>query len=432
MGEDGHGSPLAQRVPDTTGGSRWPTRAVQSTASAPLLGRWSEPEAVTEPIPAISPSASGYLATLAVTEIPALPRRAPEPDRIAEPDLAAEPGHAADSESAAQPDRAAGTLADREQVADTRAQAEPRAPRAPRQASRPSAPTIRYSRGAAVILSVLVLLIAVSLTYVAFRVIEKGGSEVSPQTLAAEAATRNLAAAWVADQVSQTAVVSCDPVMCQALKSHGFPAGQLLELGPGAPFPLGSAVVIETAAVRSQFGGRLGTAYAPAVLASFGSGIARTDIRVISPRGAAAYMSALSTDLLNRKASGAQLLHSPQINMTAAAARQLVTGQVDSRLLITIAAVAAEQPVAIVAFGDSGPGASAGLPLRSADLTEANGVAPTGTSAYVRSVLRLLSEQPSPYRAARVELVWSGRSQTVLRIEFAAPSPVGLLGPLAG
>ena len=277
-------------------------------------------------------------------------------------------------------------------------------------------------------LSVLVLFIATSLVFVAFRLVDTGG-DVSPATLAAEAAARGRTATWVADQVSHTAVVSCDPVMCRALKSHGFPAGQLLTLGPGVPYPLGAAVVIETAAVRSQFGGHLDAAYAPAVIAGFGSGVARIAVRVISAKGGAAYMSALRADVLYRKASGAQLLGSDQIRMSATARRQLAAGQVDSRLLITIAGVAALQPVAIVAFGDSGPRATAGLPLRSADLTEANGVAPTATSAYVRSVLKLLSAQSSPYRAARVELVWSGSGQTVLRIEFAAPSPLGLIGP---
>jgi hypothetical protein len=41
------------------------------------------------------------------------------------------------------------------------------------------------------------------------------------------AATSNRAAAWVAAQVSRSAMVSCDPVMCQALRAHGFPASAL-------------------------------------------------------------------------------------------------------------------------------------------------------------------------------------------------------------
>lgn len=58
--------------------------------------------------------------------------------------------------------------------------------------------------------------------------------------------------------------------MCAALAQHGVPPGNLLLLGPGAGDPLGSDVVVETAAVRGLFGRRLAAVYAPEVLASFG------------------------------------------------------------------------------------------------------------------------------------------------------------------
>ncbi len=60
---------------------------------------------------------------------------------------------------------------------------------------------------------------------------------------------RNEAAEWVAAQAGRPAVVSCDPVMCQALKARGLPASDLAALGPGAADLLGSAVIVATAAV---------------------------------------------------------------------------------------------------------------------------------------------------------------------------------------
>jgi hypothetical protein len=97
------------------------------------------------------------------------------------------------------------------------------------------------------------------------------------------------AAAWVAQEVSPGSVVSCDPATCGLVRQHGFPAAQLEALGAGTRDPLGSAVVIATPAVRSQFGARLGTVYAPVVLASFGTGDRRVEVRAIAPGGAAAY-----------------------------------------------------------------------------------------------------------------------------------------------
>jgi hypothetical protein len=234
-----------------------------------------------------------------------------------------------------------------------------------------------------------------------------------------------------AGQVSRAAVVSCDQLMCQALEAHGIPVGDLLELGKGAASPLRPDVMIATAEVRGQFGSRISSVLAPAVIASFGSGRLRIDIRAIAPHGAAAYAAALSADLLARKTSGAELLRSERIFVSAAARRQLSAGQVDSRLLITIAGMAALHPVRIVAFGDPAPGAGAGSPLRSADLADADAAPGAGSSAYVRSMLAFLHAQHAPYLPAHTGAVRRASGQTVLRIEFAAPGPPGLLNPPA-
>ncbi len=62
--------------------------------------------------------------------------------------------------------------------------------------------------------------------------------------------------------------------------------------GTSASDPLGSDLVVATPALRSQFGARLASVYAPVVIASFGSGAARIDIRAVAADGTAAYDSA--------------------------------------------------------------------------------------------------------------------------------------------
>jgi hypothetical protein len=239
----------------------------------------------------------------------------------------------------------------------------------------------------------------------------------------AATAARQQAAAWVAAQVSHTAVVSCDPAMCAALQAKGFPAGDLMTLGPGTNSPLGSAVIVATAAVRSLFGSRLTTVYAPTVIASFGSGAARIDVRVYAAGGTPEYLAALKADEQSRVSVGQQLLRNSRVGVTQVARQQLVTGQVDSRLLITLATLSHQDPVSIVAFGDSGPGASPGAPLREAEL-----VAPANAkSGYLHSMISLLQAQQQPYLANSVTLVRFANGQQAVRIEFAAPSPLGLL-----
>ena len=238
----------------------------------------------------------------------------------------------------------------------------------------------------------------------------------APAPLSLAAAARDQAAAWVASQVNSAAIVSCDPAMCSALVRSGVPAANLLVLGPGASDPLGSAVVVATAAVRAMFGSRLASVYAPETLASFGTGPARIDVRVVAQAGA--FRAALAADRSARQTAGRQLLADPRVTVTPSARAELASGQVDARLLITLAALAANQPVHIAGFADGGPGTPGSAltpPLRSAELAAAG--------AQARNILAFVRAQRPPFLPAHAGL--SGPA--LLTVQFAAPSPLGLL-----
>jgi len=248
-----------------------------------------------------------------------------------------------------------------------------------------------------------------------------------PATPAEAAAARNEAASWVAAQVSPSAVVSCDPVMCQALASRGFPARRLEEVLPGAIHIWPSGVIVATAAVRREFGGYLNSGYAPGIIASFGSGASQVDVRVIDPQGAAAYHDEVSADLQSRKLSGAELASSSRITAPALATRQLRAGRVDSRVLTIITGLAAMHPLSVVAFGTSGPGAGAASPLRSAELTWSR-TAGAGRLGSMQATMALLNTQGAPFHPARAAVVRLPDGRAMVRFEFKAPSPLGLLG----
>lgn len=240
--------------------------------------------------------------------------------------------------------------------------------------------------------------------------------------LGASAATRNQAAEWIARQVAASAIVACDPAMCAALQAAGIPAGRLLALGTAAADPLGSDLLVATPALRSQFGVRLQSVYAPAVIASFGSGAGLIDVRVTAPFGAAAYESALAADRRARVAAGRQLLRNPNVVVSGAGRTALIAGEVDPRVLITMAALAADEQVRILGFGDSSPGAGSTAPLRSARIAPAG--TGSGSKATLRSMLSFLDAQRPPFSPLKASLV--GMSE--LNVEYAAPSPLGLLG----
>src|SRR5581483_173263 len=110
-------------------------------------------------------------------------------------------------------------------------------------------------------------------------------------------AVRRQAADWIAPQVNGDAVVACDPAMCGALESETLAAGRLVVPRTGQADPLGSDIIVATAAVRSQFGSRLTSVYAPVAVAGFGSGTAAIQVRVVAPDGSAAYLSELAADV---------------------------------------------------------------------------------------------------------------------------------------
>jgi hypothetical protein len=236
--------------------------------------------------------------------------------------------------------------------------------------------------------------------------------------LTAAAASRRHAAAWVAAQVSRGVIVACDLLMCSALQQRGFPAADLSVISASTGDPLGSGIVMSTIAVRSQLGQRLATVYAPVVMASFGTGSSLVEVRVMAVGGAAAYDSAMRADLTARKVAGGELNSNKAIRMTMSARTELAAGRVDSRLLITLAALAHRFDVKVVRFSDSGPGAGPAIPLRMLTVT-----APT--AGYLSQLLAFLRAQRPPLRAL-VSQHGRGNAAAV-QIEFTAPSPIGLL-----
>jgi hypothetical protein len=257
--------------------------------------------------------------------------------------------------------------------------------------------------------------------------LSRQANPASPAAVSIRAATaaRDQAAAWVARQVAPSAIVACDPAMCDALQASGVPAGRLLMLGTAAADPLGSDVVVATPALRTQFGARLETVYAPAVVASFGSGTAQIDIRASAPDGTAAYAAALAADRGARVFAGQQLLRNRHIQAGSGVRAALRAGEVDARLLAMFAALAAEQPLRILALADPSPGVlSLAAPYRGAEI--APGPAGTKAAAQVQAMLSFLRAQRLPYLPMQAAL--AGRS--ALNIEYSAPSPLGLLrGP---
>jgi hypothetical protein len=235
------------------------------------------------------------------------------------------------------------------------------------------------------------------------------------------AADRQKAASWIVREVAGDIVVACDSEMCNELQKSGFSAARLMELQPSAPDPLGAQLVVATPVIRNQFGIRLATVYAPLVIAGFGSGPERVDVRYIAPDGSAAFEAQLATELKNRVAAGQQLLTNKHGRASPAARKALLAGQVDPRLLVTLGTLAGLMPIHLVAFEDPSPGASSEVPLRGAELGAA-------TSAGLPAMVAFLKAQQNQYAPAVARITQTTSGQSVVTVRYDAPGPMGLGG----
>jgi serine/threonine protein kinase len=240
----------------------------------------------------------------------------------------------------------------------------------------------------------------------------------------AENAARKHAVTWILQQVSRAAVVSCDLQVCADLVKAGFPAANVVTLGPASNDPLASDLVVATGPIRAQYGSRLASVYAPASIASFGSGNARIDIRLVYPGGAASYGADQRTALRARKAHDAELLTNSHIKVSATARAQLLSGDVDPRLPQLLAIMAGIHPVHIVDFVDQSPGGGPASLLRSVDLAAADSAANLTPAAYLGWMKTFIDQQRSQYLPDSVRQVTLPTGQTVLRFGYGAPSPL--------
>ena len=236
------------------------------------------------------------------------------------------------------------------------------------------------------------------------------------------AQVRDQAAAWIAGQVSSDATLECDLTMCAALQAAGVPAARLLALQPGSFDPLGATVIVATQVVRSQFGARLASVYAPLVIASFGSGASRIDIRAVAPEGSAAFEAQLASDRAARVEAGRQLLGNKNVQATSVARQELLQGDVDPRLLVTLSALASKMSLRLIAFDDSSPGASPDVPLRGAEIGAAE-------SAGLTAILAFLEAQQTTYQPAQDGIIRLAGGKSAITVRFDAPGPMGLSGP---
>jgi len=147
----------------------------------------------------------------------------------------------------------------------------------------------------------------------------------------------------------------------------------------------------------------------------------------MAPDGATAYRSELRSDFVNRKQLASILLglHGKnQITVSSIAHAQMAAGDVDMRVLIAMVQLADGNPIKVIDFGNIAEGASLGVPLRYVDLAEDGRLANMSTPDYLAWMQKTL--KAIPYHVLRAVTVRLHGTQAALRVEFAAPTPLGI------
>jgi hypothetical protein len=372
-------------------------------------------EAPTTPLPAIPP-APGPNPPPAPEPTPQAQARGPIPQALAPGPIpqapAVEPGPPAPAPSPQAPAPAPRPPAPEP---SPQAPAPELSPRPPAPEPRPPATQTtppRHRPRRAVALGALAVVVAAAAVTLVVTTVKKPGP---PPASAADNQAR--AAAWVAQQVSPGTVVSCDPATCAQVRRNGFPSARLVTLVPATRDPLGSAVVISTAAVRHQFGSRLATVYAPVVIAGFGTGANRVEVRATAPDGAAALAAEVKAQRASLRSAGQLLLRNRTVQATPAARAALLAGRVDPRLLANLSVLSSQRPITVVAFDGAPPGASSAVPLPGVQLSAASAA---GRSA----ILAFLRIQRGTYRPAVAAVARDAGGQPVVTARFDAPDPL--------
>lgn len=280
--------------------------------------------------------------------------------------------------------------------------------------------------------------VAVALLAVAVVLTKSGGGSdpsAAPATPTATPAdgepspqVRNAVAAWVATHVGPGQVVACDAAVCGALAARDFPASSTVWVRDSVQELQSADVAVLTSTLRARLGAAVDEVTAAEPLAAFGAGTQRVTIRAVAHAGRAAYASAATADLADRRFAGTALLKNKRLTLAASARTLLAAGQVDIRLCALLATLSSGHTLTVASFGAPSPGAGAGVPRTAMDLLTVDKAAATGTTGPAGALRALIAAQQAPYRPLSVTVrPAEAPAPAVLTVLFSQPAPVDLV-----
>ena len=183
--------------------------------------------------------------------------------------------------------------------------------------------------------------------------------------------------------------------------------------------------VVSTNSVRTfpNAGGEVQTALRNSVVvARFGSGIQRVEVRRIEPGGVAAARQTATAQQQTMAAAGADLATNSSLTLADLAASQLRAGQVDPRVMSTLAYLAGEHKLTVSAFPVvRGEGGTTDV-LRQVRIPSLDGRSLTTGSTAAATVVGFLKSQSPPYAPSAVR-----NDGDTVTVTYSTQTPAGLI-----
>jgi len=275
---------------------------------------------------------------------------------------------------------------------------------------------------------------AATLYYAGDHGVKPGTSAASAEAAAAASAVPTAqtlgVVSWVLSSVGPSEVVACDVSVCALLRAHGFPASSLVTVQSASDVEQADVVIV-TPVLRRQFGSAISAVISDEPLAVYGTGSARVEADAVALAGASAYAAELASDRSERRTAGSALLRNGRVTFAqqggAQARAQLSEGLVDTRVCTLLATLASAHTIVIAGFTPLGAGAGPDVPSSGVLVSSIDGTPVSAASSTVEAVLAVVNAQQSPYLALTSGVIGYGGSPA-LRIVFAQPGPLGLLG----
>jgi hypothetical protein len=266
----------------------------------------------------------------------------------------------------------------------------------------------RHRGGESFLPGVAVVLLVALLVPISVRAYE---GQFGDQRAPARAAER-----WIATNVGADAGIVVDDATGAGLAAAGRPVADLVwsrttvdrtarDADPAAADPAGidwrrAGYLVSTPELRSAAERRPGLAAAlgsSMVIAIFGSGDDRTEVRVITPDGPDVRQVDLEADRALSARAGAALAANPSVGLSQRIGSALANGEVDLRLLTTVATLAPDRTVSLIDLVRDPAEAKAGGRYRTVVLS-----VPTGDED---EVLAFFARQEGRFRPLSVEPV---------------------------